>query len=159
MRSLIFQKIIMKKYSIVFFLAVCAALQLNAQEFRTDESITKQLKNNSVPGLRYAPVASSSRPQAQPHTTLVDEIKNGKYAPVKTGSGRAGSPAKATARSAGNLPSDKPAAETVNAAKAAQKAPVVQAPPTQEGGSNAPAETKTAPVRGGKLNPVKKDQQ
>lgn len=148
----------MKKYSIVFFLAVFAALQLNAQEFRTDESITKQLKNNSVPGMKYAPAASASRPQVQPHTTLVEEINKGKYAPVKAGSGRVGSTAKTTPRATGTLPSDKSAADAAKAAKTAQKAPVVQTPPTQEGGG-APAETKTAPVRGGKLNPVKKDQQ
>lgn len=104
-------------------------------------------------------MASASRSQAQPHATLVEEIQKGKYAPVKAGSGKVGSTAKTTLRATGTLPSDKSATDAANAAKATQKAPVMQTPPTQEGGSGAPAEAKTAPVRGGKLNPVKKDQQ
>ena len=149
----------MKKKLVVFLLIISGALQLNAQEFRTDESITKQLKNNAVPGLKYAPAAPSSSPQVQPHATLVEEINRGKFAPVQAGSGRIGSTAKAASRKTGSLPSDKSATDAANAAKATQKAPVVLAPPTQEGGSGAPAEIKIAPVKGGKLNPVKKDQQ
>ncbi|PZR25010.1 MAG: hypothetical protein DI535_19810 [Citrobacter freundii] len=149
----------MKKYPIVFFLLFLAAAQLNAQEFRTDESITKQLKNNSVPGLKYSTETSTAKPQVQPHATLIEEINKGKYAPVKSGPGTARSSAKPAQPNAADLPSNKSATDAAREAKAAQKAPVVQAPPTQDGGSGAPAETRTAPVRGGKLDPVKKDQQ
>jgi len=95
----------------------------------------------------------------QPHETMAEQIKKGKFGPVKTGSGAAGSVARPAQRNAADLPSNKSASDAARAAKPAQTAPAAQTPPTQDGASEAPAGLKAVPAKKAKLIPVKKDQQ
>lgn len=143
----------MKKNCLFLLLLTVISAQLNAQdEFRTDESISKQLKNNTQPGMKYAPAA---KPAASPSkgftgSSLAKAIREGKYGQVQQGSGSA--PVKkisnAGASNATTLPSNKSAAEAekeIKAAKAKDKVPAP--PPMQEEKSEAPAKGKTVPVK------------
>lgn len=150
----------MKKYTLFFLLLIIAGLRLNAQEYKTDESISKQLKNNSQPGMRYAPASSGVKAQPKPHATMVEEIRQGKHGRVQ-GGGSGAAPGTMRQFNAGNqatLPSSKSSGEAAQTAKAAAKTAAAQAPPTQDGG-NTPAETKAVPVKELKALPVKKTQQ
>lgn len=46
-----------KKFYITLSVVLLLCIKLKAQEFNTNESISSQLKNNKVPGAKYAPVA------------------------------------------------------------------------------------------------------
>ena len=151
----------MKKY-LILIISFAAALQINAQrdeKYRTDESISQQLKNNKVPGLQYAPAQSSAPAQVQPHTTMVEEIKNGKFGKVLSG-GPSAPVATVAARSASQqLPSDKSASQAAQATQKAQAHPAVTIPSQGDVSGDAPLPAKEAPVKELKRLPVKKDQQ
>jgi hypothetical protein len=145
----------MKKNSLFLLLLIITIAQLNAQEFRTDESVSKQLKNNAQPGLKYgtatSPSANSSKGFAG--SSLAKEIKEGKYGPLQAGSpSSAARSGNAQAPAAAALPSSKSSAETEQESKAskASKAEAPKLPPMQEEKAEAPGKVKT---------PVKKVQQ
>jgi hypothetical protein len=147
----------MKKYSL-FALLLVLAFQVSAQEtekYRKDESIASQVLNNRVPGLQYAP-ESKAVPQVQPHATMVEEIKAGKYGKVKTGGASAPSPS-VTARSANvQLASEKSSvAGSGNSGKASQ-APAVTLP-SQGDVSEGAGSAKPSVIKETKSLPVKKD--
>jgi hypothetical protein len=141
----------MKKNYFFLLLLTVISVQLSAQEeFRTDESISKQLKNNKQPGMKYAP---ATQPAASPSkgftgSSLAKAIREGKYGQVQQGS--ASAPVKkvsnAGASNAASLPSNKSAAEVEKELKAS-KAKIPAPPPMQEEKSEAPAKGKTAPVK------------
>jgi hypothetical protein len=149
----------MKKYSLFLLSLSIAALQLNAQDTKAEQQSAENIKNNSVPGWRYAPAAApTAAPAARPGNTslITEEIAQGKYGPVKAGGSAAASSAATQARSgnATNLPSSKSSSASTPQ-PAANKA-AVQAVPSQ-GDVPAPAETKpSVQVRPA---PVKKLQQ
>lgn len=151
----------MKKYMIVVLL-FAVTLEINAQNAEkntTGESISQQLKNNKVPGLQYAPAQSSAPAQVQPHATMVEEIKNGKYGKVLSGGTSAPAPV-ATARSANQqLPSDKSASQAGQATQKSQAPPAITLPSQGNVSEEAAAPAKAAPVKELKRLPVKKDQQ
>ncbi|MGN6293453.1 MAG: hypothetical protein ACTHMV_11985 [Chitinophagaceae bacterium] len=139
------------KKDILFLLLLIAGIQLNAQEFRTEESISKQLKNNTQPGMKYGPAV---QPAANPSkgftgSSLAKEIREGKYSRVQQGS--AAAPATNRARNTGTanaatLPSNKSAEEVAREIKASQsKMPVP--PPMQEEKNGTPVLEKTTPVK------------
>lgn len=115
----------MKKNSLFLLLLVIAGVQLNAQdEFRTNESISKQLKNNTQPGMKYGPATQPAATTSKGFTgsSLAKEIKEGKYGKVQQGSSsapaaRAG---KTNVPNTASLPSNKSAAETDKEIKAAK---------------------------------------
>lgn len=138
-----------KNYFFLLLLTIIGA-QVNAQEFRTDESISKQLKNNTQPGMKYAP---ATQPAASPSkgftgSSLAKAIREGKYGQVQQGA--ASAPVKkvsnAGASNAASLPSNKSAAEVEKEMKASQ-VKIPAPPPMQEEKSEAPAKGKTAPVK------------
>lgn len=141
----------MKKNSLFLLLLVIAGVQLNAQdEFRTNESISKQLKNNTQPGMKYGPATQPAATTSKGFTgsSLAKEIKEGKYGKVQQGSSsapaaRAG---KTNAPNTASLPSNKSAAETDKEIKAAKAKMPVQ-PPMQEEKSETPVKEKTVPVK------------
>lgn len=147
----------MKKF-VSFFLLIIIGLRLNAQEFKTDESIATQLKNNRQPGMRYAPVVTTTL-QVKPHATMVEEIKKGKYGKIQTSSANvqtAPSSAGATDKKA-ELPSNVSAEQSRQELESSEKKSAVQSIPTQESGEpgSAPASISKAP----KAATVKKEQQ
>ena len=62
--------------SIVFLLCI----ELNAQEFNTGESISSQVKNNKVPGAKYAPVTVNNvvKSKGFEGSSLAKAIREGK---------------------------------------------------------------------------------
>lgn len=87
-----------KKISIIiaFLFGICANLQ--AQEYKADESIGSQLKNNRVPGALYAP-AQQNKPLKNKGfvgSSLAKEMKEGKDKglPYNTNAVAASNPAK-----------------------------------------------------------------
>ncbi|MBO9657442.1 MAG: hypothetical protein J7527_01320 [Chitinophagaceae bacterium] len=151
----------MKKYMILVLL-FAVTLQINAQNAEkntTGESISQQLKNNKVPGLQYAPAQSSAPAQVQPHATMVEEIKNGKYGKVLSGGTSAPAPV-TTARSANQqLSSDKSASQAAQALQKTQAPPALTIPSQGSISDDAVPPAKAAPVKELKRQPVKKDQQ
>lgn len=140
------------KKNILFLFLIIAGAQLNAQEFKTDESISKQLRNNTQPGMKYAPATQPAAKSSRGFTgsSLAKEIKEGKYGPVKQGSSAAPVVGRATNAGASNaatsLPSNKSAAEVEKELKASTSK-IPAPPPMQEEKSEAPAKGKTIPVK------------
>lgn len=143
----------------LFLIAVLEINAQNAEKYRTDESIGQQLKNNKVPGLLYAPPQSSAPAQVQPHTSMVEDIKSGKYGKVQTGGASAPAPS-VTARSASQkLTSDKAASQAEPAAQKTTSAPTVTIPSQGNVAEEAAVPAKAVPANEPKRLPVKKDQQ
>ncbi len=118
----------MKKYIIVSVLLV-GAITTQAQVFKTDESISSQLKNNNQPGMKYAAEAKPAKPVSSKATeensmTLVQKIKEGKLGmPVKTGGALTQSKPVAVSKPAGvTIASEQSAAEANAKLEAAAKA-------------------------------------
>lgn len=137
--------------AIVLCLLSAACLQANAQEFKTEESISKQLRNGTTPGLQYSPVSRSARVAKQPadpnegKESQVSQIRKGtlKGMQFATGGGTTRSIQRtSTARipAAGTLPSDQKASDIKPVAPA--RPPV---PPNQEGATEA-TDTKARPL-------------
>ena len=150
----------MKKYSFVLLLLIIA-VNMEAQEMPTGESISKQYRNNSVRGLKYGPATSSTPPQVKPHMTMAEEIRRGKFGRIQSGSGSSpAAPDNPKAEDNGKLPSSSSASEAEQKQQAkASKAQVQQAVPLQQEKNAVPAETKTALPGGPIKAPVKKVQQ
>lgn len=72
---------------------VMSTATLNAQEYKTDERIASQLKNNRQPGMRYGesakPVVSPSIPP-EASTGLNKLIKEGRLGGMRPGTGGVG---------------------------------------------------------------------
>ncbi|MCG2615599.1 hypothetical protein LZZ85_14960 [Terrimonas sp. NA20] len=150
----------MKKY-LILTLSLVAVLEINAQNTeknRTGESIGQQYKNNKVPGLQYASAQSSSPAQVQPHVSMVEEIKNGKYGKVLTGG--AAAPAPSAARSANQkLASDRAASQAEPSGQKATAAPAFNIPSQGNVSEESAVPAKAVPANELKRLPVKKDQQ
>lgn len=114
-----------KGVAIVLGFLLAGALHTNAQEFKTDESISSQLKNGTAPGLKFGPAARNSARTAattkdpnEGAETPVAQIRKGTLKGVRfAGGGSTGRSVQRSARSAarvqgaGNLPSDQKAIE------------------------------------------------
>ena len=61
--------ILKNKSMLLMILAVSFCLAANAQQYKTDVSVRDQIKNNSVPGVKYAdPAAVKAQPKIVPVT-------------------------------------------------------------------------------------------
>jgi patatin-like phospholipase/acyl hydrolase len=151
----------MKKYIVVAF-ALIAVMEINAQNAeknRTGESVGQQLKNNKVPGLQYAPAQSSAPAQVQPHTSMVEDIKSGKYGKVQTGGVSAPAPAVAARSANQKLASDQSTSQAEQSGQKTQKMPGITIPSQGNVSEEAAAPAKATPANELKRLPVKKDQQ
>ena len=130
----------MKKYLCFIALLLAMNLPCISQEFRNDESIASQLKNNKQPGLQYAPAASQPSANKKTFTgsSLAKEMKEGKLLPVQRG-GTSSVPAAAARPANVSLPSDKSAEVVQNELKAEKTVPAVLPPMQEENKGNSPA--------------------
>lgn len=139
------------KKDLLFLLLLITGIQLSAQEFKTDESISRQLRSNTQPGMKYGSTVQHAASPSKGFTgsSLAKEIKEGKFIQVQQGS--SASPVTNRARNAGaakatTLPSNKSAEEVDKEIKASpSKMPVP--PPMQEEKNGTPAQEKTVPVK------------
>lgn len=140
-----------KNSAIVLSILLAGAMQATAQEFKTDESISSQLKNGTAPGLKFGPAAKKSTRIAAAATdpnegreTQAAQIRKGTLKGVQFAGGGGGA-ARSMQRSArpaarlqgnSNLPSDQ---------KASVKTPIA---PVQPG--VVPTQSGAAEVKEGK---------
>lgn len=80
--------------------AICTGT--HAQSFKTNESISSQLKKGSVPGLQYASTVATNHKPAEDNTgagkeSLIDQVRKGTAANLKFKTSQAGGPAPANA--------------------------------------------------------------
>lgn len=147
----------MKKYSILV-LSLILVLKLHAQEtekYSKNESVGQQLMKNKVPGLKYAPESPQATPQVQPHATMVEEIKNGKYGKVKTGGVSAPASSVPARNATVKLSSDQSSTQSAASSKKAAVPAVII--PTQGDVSEGALEAQPATSGGKNVLPVKKD--
>lgn len=121
--------------SIVFLLCV----ELKAQEFNNNESISNQLKNNKVPGAKYAPatVNNSVKNKGYEGSSLARALKEGTLEGMKfSSSAPPANPAATNAIKTFGLPSEISSSEAKaaqdKAVKETQAKPTVQPDLTQE---------------------------
>jgi hypothetical protein len=130
---------------------IAGVMQVQAQEFKTNESISSQLKKGNTPGLKYGtvpvrPIQSVDKSEGQ--ESSISQIRKGtlkgmQFAPGTGAARNSSMGARSTARpqpANGILPSDQKAGSLK---PAAAKIPVVV--PTQDG-VTVPREVKQAPV-------------
>ncbi|MFT3823081.1 MAG: hypothetical protein QM731_04140 [Chitinophagaceae bacterium] len=128
-------------------LAVCVTAMANAQEYKSNVSISEQLKGNTVPGLNYTAArhvtaAASIKPN-EGKESQVQQIKKGtakgmKFMPVTAA--RTVQPAARALARTGSLPSDR------QAQKVTTPSPVGNVPVMQDGKEPAAAIALPAPV-------------
>ncbi len=133
-----------KGFLIMLGMLVAGCISLQAQEYRTDESIRSQILNNRVPGAQYAPATQAEPKKDKGFTgsSLAKQIKEGKLGmPVSAGNGsEATKSATATKANQAPLTSEQSTEQAKVAAENAKKAATeVKLPPMQE---EKPAETK-----------------
>lgn len=116
------------------------SITAHAQEFKTDESLGKQLKNNKVAGLQYNAVSSpahatQAKDRNEGKESLVSQIRKGTAPNTQfahgTSAGKVVNPATHTAKTAGSNKASLPSGGT--AAKGTKA--VTSKPPLQEEGA------------------------
>ena len=76
------------KFFLALIIAPAFCAGVHAQSFKTNESISSQLKKGTVPGLQYAPATAAAHKPAEDNTnagkeSLIDQIRKGTAANLK----------------------------------------------------------------------------
>jgi hypothetical protein len=122
------------KYTSIAF-AILISANANSQEFKTDESVASQLKNNKLAQTRYGSEVSAAKKSDVPpqEMNVAKAIKEGRLAGMKaaTGQGSASVPQGKSVGKASKLPSEVSAEERKKELEEAKKKVKVVVPVEQ----------------------------